>query len=86
MFRALVAKGADVQAKDAIGSTTLMWAAFNEKGDPMLVEELLILYKPRLATHALDLTIDYSEKSGQLEIVCESDGAHANYYRRRPRP
>src|SRR6266699_3232079 len=38
MFRALVAKGADDQAKDAIGSTTLMWAAFNEKGDPMLVE------------------------------------------------
>jgi polar amino acid transport system ATP-binding protein len=44
----------------------------------LLVEELLILYKPSLASNRLDLTIDYSEKSGQLEIVCESDGARGN--------
>ena len=44
----------------------------------LLVEELLILYKPSLESNALDLTIDYSEKSGQLEIACESDGARSN--------
>src|ERR1051326_5241188 len=34
---ALIAKGADVKATDAGGTTTLMWAAYNEHGDPRIV-------------------------------------------------
>jgi ankyrin repeat protein len=41
VFHAMVEKGADVQDRDASGSTSLMWAAFNEAGDPTLVKELL---------------------------------------------
>jgi polar amino acid transport system ATP-binding protein len=37
----------------------------------LLVEEILILLKPHLASIPLDLSIDYSEKSGRLEVVCE---------------
>ncbi|HTM50007.1 MAG TPA: ankyrin repeat domain-containing protein [Bryobacteraceae bacterium] len=43
MFRILVEKGADVQLRDRLGSTTLMWAAFNETGKTELVEQLLAL-------------------------------------------
>jgi hypothetical protein len=39
----MVEKGADIQAKDSIGSTMLMWAAFNDTGKTELVEELLKL-------------------------------------------
>jgi len=41
MLRAMVAKGADVQVRDGVGSTTLMWAAYDENGRPELVEELM---------------------------------------------
>src|SRR5437868_14400984 len=37
----MVKHGADIQAKDRDGSTTLMWAAFNETGRTELLEELL---------------------------------------------
>src|SRR5262245_24885573 len=43
MLRMLVKSGANVGATDRVGSTTLMWAAFNESGKPELVEELLKL-------------------------------------------
>ncbi len=43
VFNALVDRGADVQARDRVGSTTLMWAAFNETGRTELVEQLLTL-------------------------------------------
>ena len=39
-FRRWWGNGADVQARDGSGSTALMWAAFNEVGNPTLVEEL----------------------------------------------
>ena len=37
----------------------------------LLVEELLILYKPRLVSSALDLAIAYSEKTGRLEVSAD---------------
>jgi polar amino acid transport system ATP-binding protein len=43
-----------------------------------LVEELLILFSPHLGSAVLDLTIEYSEKTSRLEIVCETDGAIGN--------
>jgi polar amino acid transport system ATP-binding protein len=44
----------------------------------LLVEELLILFRPRLGQNDLDLKVEYSEKSGRLEIVCEIAGASGN--------
>jgi polar amino acid transport system ATP-binding protein len=44
----------------------------------LLVEELLILYGPRLTSTGLDLTIDYSEKTDRLEIVCQTAGNLGN--------
>ena len=41
LLHAMIDKGADLKAVDASGSTALMWAAFNEAGDPAMVEELL---------------------------------------------
>jgi hypothetical protein len=43
MFRVMVEHGADVGSRDRVGSTTLMWAAFNETGKTELVEQLLKL-------------------------------------------
>jgi polar amino acid transport system ATP-binding protein len=40
----------------------------------LLVDELLQIYKPRLRQSPVDLTIAYSEKSGRLELVLESEG------------
>jgi polar amino acid transport system ATP-binding protein len=44
----------------------------------LLVEELLILFRPQLGSTTLDLTIAYSEKSGRLDIVCETAGVFGN--------
>jgi Ankyrin repeats (3 copies)/Squalene-hopene cyclase N-terminal domain len=41
--RALLAKGADPKVPDGAGSTTLMWAAANEAGEPAFVKELIAL-------------------------------------------
>src|SRR5690242_10220754 len=43
MAEAMIAKGADVKATDASGSTTLMWAAYDEAGDPALVRKFLAM-------------------------------------------
>jgi polar amino acid transport system ATP-binding protein len=44
----------------------------------LLVEELLQVYRPLLASATLDLTISYSEKSERLDVVCESTGTAGN--------
>jgi polar amino acid transport system ATP-binding protein len=41
----------------------------------LLVEELLILYKPALASAPVDLGIGYSEKTGRIELACETAGS-----------
>jgi len=70
IFRALVAKGADVQAKDAVGSTTLMWAAFNENGDPTLVEELLKLgVNPNTKNQKGETALTWALRRGDTPIV-----------------
>ena len=38
----------------------------------LLIEELLLLHRPRLALAPIDLTIGYAEKAGRLEVVIES--------------
>ncbi len=44
----------------------------------LLVEELLMLFRPQLAASVLELTIAYSEKTGGLEVVCDCSGAIGN--------
>jgi len=44
----------------------------------LLMEELLGLYRPRLSQMPLDVTIDFSEKSGRLEVICESAADSVN--------
>ena len=44
----------------------------------LLTEELLQLYRPRLASAPLDLSIAFSEKTDRLEILIESEGDQAN--------
>ena len=44
----------------------------------LLVEELLQMHNPLLATTTLDLTIAYSEKKETLEIILENQGEPVN--------
>ena len=44
----------------------------------LLVEELLQIYQPYLNSTPLDLTLSYSEKTANLELVCESGGEAMN--------
>jgi hypothetical protein len=56
---ALIAKGADVKATDMGGATSLMWAAYNENGDPTLVRELL----------AKGVDVNAKNKAGETALV-----------------
>jgi hypothetical protein len=70
VFRAMVEKGADVQARDASGSTALMWAAFNEAGDPTLVEELLRLgADPAAKNQAGETALTWAVRRGRTPVV-----------------
>ena len=40
----------------------------------LIIEELLLIYKPSLNKMHLRLTIAYSEKTEVLELICENDG------------
>jgi polar amino acid transport system ATP-binding protein len=44
----------------------------------LIIEELLIIYKPHLNDLALQLTIAYSEKNEALELILESEGRQFN--------
>jgi len=44
----------------------------------LVIEELLMIYKPLLETIALELTVAYSEKNETLALVCESGGNQCN--------
>jgi polar amino acid transport system ATP-binding protein len=44
----------------------------------LLVEELLLLHRPRLSEAPVDLTIDHSEKAGRLEVVITSAATGAD--------
>ncbi len=44
----------------------------------LIIEELLIIYKPLLDSLALQLTIAYSEKTEALALICENKGVPFN--------
>lgn len=56
---ALIAAGADVKATDGIGTTSLMFAAYNEAGDDTLVKRLL------------DLKVDPNAKNNKGETALQ---------------
>ena len=44
----------------------------------LIIEELLLIYKPFLNELELVLTVAYSEKTESLELICETAGNHFN--------
>ena len=79
LFHAMVAKGADVQARDASGSTALMWAAFNEAGDPAMVEELLKLgVDPNAKNQAGETALIWASRRGNTKVVAVLERAGAS--------
>ena len=76
LFHAMVEKGADVQARDASGSTALMWAAFNEAGDPTMVEELLRLgLDPNAKNQAGETALTWAVRRGRTPVVLALENA-----------
>lgn len=78
VFHAMVEKGADVQARDASGSTALMWAAFNEAGDPTMVEELLRLgLDPNAKNQAGETALTWAARRGNTRVIAVLEKAGA---------
>ena len=70
LLRAMIARGADLDARDRSGSTALMWAAFDEHGDAAMVEELLRLgADPRAANQAGETALDWALRRGETPAV-----------------
>ena len=79
VFQAMVEKGADVQARDASGSTALMWAAFNEAGDPTMVEELLRLgLDPNAKNQAGETALTWAVRRGNARVIAVLEKAGAS--------
>ena len=78
-FRALVAKGAKVEERDPSGSTLLMWAAFNDKGDAEMVEELLKLgLDPNAANKGGETALTWASRRGATAVVAALERAGAS--------
>lgn len=70
LFRAMVARGADVKAKDGSGSTALMWASYSESGDPALAEELLKMgLDPNVKNLAGETALTWAQRRGDTPVV-----------------
>jgi hypothetical protein len=79
IFHALQAKGAKLDERDPSGSTLLMWAAFNDKGDPAIVEELLQLgMDPGAANKAGETALTWAMRRGSTGVVAALEGAGAS--------
>lgn len=69
-LRVMVEKGADIQARDGAGSTTLMWAAFNDSGKTELVEELLKLgVDPNIRNKSGETALMWAMRRGYTPVV-----------------
>ena len=70
MVRMLVRSGANVMVTDRAGSTTLMWAAFNETGKTEVVEELLKLgVDVNARTQSGETALDWALRRGNTPVV-----------------
>jgi hypothetical protein len=67
---ALIAAGADLKARDGMGSTTLMFAAYNEAGDDKLVKRLLALgVDPSAKNQKGETALQWAMKRGSTPAV-----------------
>lgn len=79
LFRAMVAKGADVKAADPWGATTLMWAAAGEAASAEMVEDLIRLGVDPLAKNSRGETaLDWALRRGHTEVAAALRKAGAN--------
>ena len=70
LVRLLVTKGADLSVRDSSGSTALMWAAFNEAGDAIVVDELLKLgADPLFRNKVGETALDWALRRGDTPAV-----------------
>ena len=70
ILREMVKKGADIKATDPAGSTTLMWAAYNEAGKTELVNELLRLgVDPNQKNKAGETAMTWALRRGYTPVV-----------------
>jgi hypothetical protein len=70
IVEAMIEKGADVKATDGSGSTTLMWAAYNERADTRLVEKLLKLgVDPNTKNKKGETALEWAQKRGYTPVV-----------------
>jgi Ankyrin repeats (3 copies) len=70
LVRLMADKGADLEARDASGSTPLMWAAFNETGDATIVEELLRHgADPMAANKSGETALNWASRRGETAAV-----------------
>jgi len=83
MLRMLVKSGANVMATDRAGSTTLMWAAFNETGRAELVEDLLRLgVDVNARNQSGETALDWALRRGNTPVVAALRQAGASENRR----
>src|SRR5262249_40320058 len=70
LLRAMVARGADLEARDRSGSTALMWAAFDEHGEAAMVEQLLAMgADPGASNQAGETALDWALRRGDTPAV-----------------
>jgi len=79
LVRAMVENGADLDECDRSGSTALMWAAFNETGDPQIVEALLEWGADPAATNqAGETALAWALRRGDTPVVAALRNAGAS--------
>ncbi len=70
MAEAMIAKGADVMATDGSGSTTLMWASYDETADPAMVRLLLAKgVDPNVKNKAGETALLWAMRRGNTPVV-----------------
>jgi hypothetical protein len=70
MVEAMIEKGADVKARDRSGSTTLMWAAADERGETGLLSELLKLgVDPNTRNNSGETALSLALRRGRTPAV-----------------
>lgn len=83
MFRAMVAKGADVQVTDHTGSTTLMWAAAGEYGETEILGDLIRLgLDPNKKNNLGETALDWALRRGHTPAVAALRAAGASSEKR----
>jgi hypothetical protein len=79
IFDAIAAKGVDLQERDPSGATLLMWAAYNDKGNTEIVEELLRRgLDPNATNKAGETALTWASRRGSTAVVAILERAGAS--------